>query len=499
MLSLTPDEMGPGDGVLTTVPYTRRAARDGQGGARRPRPLRAPGALRRVLRRARNPVRPRRRRTAADQHDRSPATSRPASPSGSPRTTRSTWSSMSTLARSTRRAGHGRLVVRTAQHRWKHERTHGFRDEQGHPRRGRRARRRWASARRHRPARTRARHRRRRHARTPARIRALRGVRASSSRCRRSTSGRCGSTISTAGAAHIPEIRRDDLDAGVVRRHITSHGSVLVRGLLDAEQIARFIAGIDRALAARSEDADSYTRTQTSWYFPLPLPRPEAVSLGRHWVAASGGIPGRRLSEAVATAVLDLRVDRAARRRQRVPRRAPGPLRQQVHAAAGAAHVEHRLAPGRRVPRQGNPGAERLGRAHRLRRRLAGDGSRPAPVRGDGRDRHRRRRSSTGPWARPSSSSSASDAPVVRPEFAAGDALLFDDLFLHRTAIDPSMTTERATPSSPGSSPRPTTPTARSRSSGDGLGDSLGDRARPQDMRLQDMRLRKPLRLNVSV
>ena len=35
------------------------------------------------------------------------------------------------------------------------------------------------------------------------------------------------------------------------------------------------------------------------------------------------------------------------------------------------------------------------------------------------------------------------DAPVVRPEFAAGDALLFDDLFLHRTAIEPSMTIER--------------------------------------------------------
>jgi len=33
--------------------------------------------------------------------------------------------------------------------------------------------------------------------------------------------------------------------------------------------------------------------------------------------------------------------------------------------------------------------------------------------------------------------------PVLRPELGPGDALLFDHLFLHRTAVDPSMTKER--------------------------------------------------------
>jgi ectoine hydroxylase-related dioxygenase (phytanoyl-CoA dioxygenase family) len=37
----------------------------------------------------------------------------------------------------------------------------------------------------------------------------------------------------------------------------------------------------------------------------------------------------------------------------------------------------------------------------------------------------------------------AVDAPVVRPDFAAGDALLFDHMFLHRTAAGPGMTRER--------------------------------------------------------
>ena len=37
----------------------------------------------------------------------------------------------------------------------------------------------------------------------------------------------------------------------------------------------------------------------------------------------------------------------------------------------------------------------------------------------------------------------APDAPPIRPVFAPGDVLLFDDLFLHRTSFDPTMTGKR--------------------------------------------------------
>jgi hypothetical protein len=37
----------------------------------------------------------------------------------------------------------------------------------------------------------------------------------------------------------------------------------------------------------------------------------------------------------------------------------------------------------------------------------------------------------------------AGDAGILRPEFAPGDVLLFDHLFLHRTAAEPHMTSER--------------------------------------------------------
>ena len=55
----------------------------------------------------------------------------------------------------------------------------------------------------------------------------------------------------------------------------------------------------------------------------------------------------------------------------------------------------------------------------------------------------------------------AREAPVVTPAFRAGDALLFDHLLLHRTAVEPGMTRESMR-SRPGSSLRRPTPRARS-------------------------------------
>ena len=37
----------------------------------------------------------------------------------------------------------------------------------------------------------------------------------------------------------------------------------------------------------------------------------------------------------------------------------------------------------------------------------------------------------------------AGDVPIVRPMFEPGDALLFDEMFLHQTASDPSMSKPR--------------------------------------------------------
>jgi hypothetical protein len=37
----------------------------------------------------------------------------------------------------------------------------------------------------------------------------------------------------------------------------------------------------------------------------------------------------------------------------------------------------------------------------------------------------------------------AGDTPIIRPIFEPGDALLFDELFMHKTGSDPSMPNPR--------------------------------------------------------
>jgi hypothetical protein len=51
----------------------------------------------------------------------------------------------------------------------------------------------------------------------------------------------------------------------------------------------------------------------------------------------------------------------------------------------------------------------------------------------------------TFPWSvsREVVESAAGDTPVVRPSFAAGDALLFDELLVHSTGVTPGMTQPR--------------------------------------------------------
>src|SRR4029077_57262 len=83
---------------------------------------------------------------------------------------------------------------------------------------------------------------------------------------------------------------RDALTADVVRANILAHGSLCVRGLLDPAQVDQFVTGIDRALEVRAELPSSDARRNEAWYVALPLEADEAASLGRHWVAGSGGV-----------------------------------------------------------------------------------------------------------------------------------------------------------------------------------------------------------------
>ena len=213
--------------------------------------------------------------------------------------------------------------------------------------------------------------------------------------------------------------------------------------LLDREQVARFVAGIDRSDRGRGEGPDGPTATTTSWYVCLPLPPEEARSLGRHWVSASGGIPAadspKLLNEIfdtyeaiglrdVVTGYLGERPVLSANKctLRRVPLTSSTDWHQDgafLGRGIRALNVWVALtdcgvdAPGMDlVPRRFDRLAE-TGTGGAIFDWAVG----PAVV-----------------------EQLATEWPIVRPEFRAGDALLFDDLFLHRTAIEPTMT--RGTP-----------------------------------------------------
>ena len=245
------------------------------------------------------------------------------------------------------------------------------------------------------------------------------------------------------GPAHIPEVTRDELDADVAAAQHPGATGASGRGLLDASRSVRFVAGIEAALAAPRHGPGRPQHAETSRSTPrLPLPRDEAKTLGRQWVAGSGGVLGVRFAEAAQRPLRDLRRGRAARRAHRVPRRTPGPSANKCTL--------------RRVPLTANTDWHQDGA-------FLGEGIRAlnvwvalsdCGVDSPGIDLVPRRfdeivetgtggRSSTGRSAPTSSRGSPWTRRSCARSSAAGDALLFDDLFLHRTALDPAMTRPR--------------------------------------------------------
>lgn len=240
--------------------------------------------------------------------------------------------------------------------------------------------------------------------------------------------------VDRSGPAEIPEVQAADLTVDAIRQAMQSRGSLLVRGLF-ADHAERFVDAIDTALASRGGD-------EGAWWRNLPLPREEAVSLGRHWVAGGGG-----LLACDSPHVLDMLFAAYT---------ALG-LREVVGGYLGERPVlSGNKCTLRRVPLDTNTDWHQDGA-------FLGDGIRALNVwialtecglDSPGMDLVPKRfdevvETGTGgaifDWAVGPDTIPvvAPDAPPVRPVFGAGDAMLFDDLFLHRTAIDPSMTRPR--------------------------------------------------------
>jgi hypothetical protein len=234
----------------------------------------------------------------------------------------------------------------------------------------------------------------------------------------------------------LPEFVRAEVTPGLLRAGILRDGCVLVRGLIDRESALRFAERINRAFAERDHH-DAGEDPAGGYYEEFrPHVRSKGV-LGRQWIKDGGGV----LAADSPTLTFEmLELFRAA------------DLQPLVDGYLGETSL---MSAHKTTLRKASPSVP--GAWHQ-------DGSFMGPVRslnlwlslsrcGDvapGLDLVPRRLDhlvATGTddamieiqVSQAKAEEAAGDTPIIRPIFEPGDALFFDELFLHQTASDPSM------------------------------------------------------------
>jgi hypothetical protein len=265
-------------------------------------------------------------------------------------------------------------------------------------------------------------------------------------------------------ASELVEVTAEALDYAVLRHGLTRGGCLLVRGLVAPERARSLAAGIDAALASYdAAEAGDAKQVDPAWYTPVSMP---------------DQIPPDEIGAAVVGRPLAGRGVHMPERRRRKFIREDGGLwtaysprmlfdLMEVFEQSGVGRVAEEflgarpfLAANKCTLRRTHPlpvcgGWHQDGaflgvevRAFNVWIALTKCGS-DAPgldivakrfedvlVPGDGADFD---------WSLSNEAVSiaAAGAPIERPEFEAGDALLFDHLLVHRTASTPEMTRER--------------------------------------------------------
>lgn len=237
----------------------------------------------------------------------------------------------------------------------------------------------------------------------------------------------------------LPEFRPEDLTPGLLRAGILRDGCVLVRGLIDRDDAVRFAGGIDRAFAERERNGQG---ASGGYYEEMTLdPRFEQLDV-RDWVQQGGGL----LAADSPRLTYDLMEMFGY---ARVPQLIGGYLGE---APLVSAHKTTLRKAEPSVPGRWHQDGAFMGDVRSINLWLSlsrcGD---VAP----GLDIVPRRLDElvTGEMpddptlyylvSQEAAENAAGDRPIVRPIFEPGDALFFDELFLHQTASDPSMPNPR--------------------------------------------------------
>jgi hypothetical protein len=231
----------------------------------------------------------------------------------------------------------------------------------------------------------------------------------------------------------VPEVGPERLDAPLLRRAILDRGCLIVRGLVDRDEAAALAGDVDRAFAAReTSTGDGYYEEFSPPGHPGFFERGFTAETGGMWTVDSPPILFGVLEMLERAGVREVLTQYLGERPAISAQK--GTLRRVTKARVGW-HQDGRF----------------LGQVRTMNIWLAlshcGD---VAP----GLDLIPKRLDEIVPtgthgeefdWAvaRPVAEEVAGETGIVRPIFEPGDALLFDDLFLHSTAADDSMTEPR--------------------------------------------------------
>jgi hypothetical protein len=243
----------------------------------------------------------------------------------------------------------------------------------------------------------------------------------------------------------LPEIAAADLTADILRSAVINHGCLVVRGLLSRAMVGQFTGDIDQALAAAEAQMNGAPTTETApWWVPFRPMDGYSVGGGRQWIWEQGSVwavdSPRSLFDLVE-AFHEIGLDRviadylgeapALSVKKCTLRRVPAGTGTNWHQdgaflGEGIRTINVWIAlsacgddsPSLDVVSSRIPSIVETGTDGALFDWSVGEG---AVERARG------------------------SHPIVRPRFEAGDAMLFDELLLHRTGVSPGMTRDRYT------------------------------------------------------
>jgi hypothetical protein len=244
-------------------------------------------------------------------------------------------------------------------------------------------------------------------------------------------------------AAGLPEIPAAQLTTEILAGAILHHGALLVRGLIAPDEARKLADGITRAIDGFEAWTANRALPATPWFTPADISVYGKLSNTRPWILGGGGAwaadSPRMLFEWVELLERTGMIDLVA-----------GYLRERPALSVGKTTL-------RRVPASLNgTGWHQDGaflgkdvRSVNLWLALSPCGRDASAI-----DLVPKRipyivetgtQGAIFDWSVGTGvvDTLAQDAPVASPEFAAGDALLFDHLFLHRTSLPPNRTKDR--------------------------------------------------------